>query len=178
MLFLGVLEPKKGARELIQAFALARSKVPTARLLLVGDGPERQRISQLIAQLDLDGSTLLLDAVPHENVPALLEKSSLLCLPSYGEPFGMVVLEAMAAARAVVAADAGGPRFLVDRELGGRLVPLGSIVELGSALAELLSDETMLLEVLAAFNRQRVEERFSLEHVLDELEAVYAEAVA
>jgi glycosyltransferase involved in cell wall biosynthesis len=89
----------------------------------------------------------------------------------------MVVLEAMAAARAVVAADAGGPKFLVDPEHGGRLFPLGSVSGLGSALADLLADPTRLAE-MGRFNRRRVEERFSLERFLDELESVYAEVTA
>jgi D-inositol-3-phosphate glycosyltransferase len=170
VLFVGRLEPAKGVRDLVEAFA--RVRVRGARLLLAGDGPEQAWIEAEKERLGLNGSVLLLGAVPHDEVPGLLERAALVCLPSHGEPFGMALLEAMAAGRAVVATSSGGPRFLVD-ERGGRLVAPGDPEALAGALAELL-DDPALLGRMGRFNRERVERELSLERTLDALEEAYA----
>ena len=177
VLFIGALRRSKGVHELIAGFATARARVPAARLVIAGEGPERSSLEQLVGLLGLGDAVTLVGPVRHEQIPALLAASSLLCLPSHGEPFGMAVLEAMAAGRAVVACDAGGPRQLVDRDAGGRLVPAGDADALGSALATLLADPAALAR-LGAFNRARVEAGYTLEHVVDLVEAAYAAAAA
>jgi glycosyltransferase involved in cell wall biosynthesis len=174
VLFVGKLERAKGVVELVEAFA--RAGVKGARLVLAGEGPERGRVERRARELGLDGNHELLGSVPHQRVAGLLSESSLLCLPSYGEPFGMAVLEAMAAGRAVVATDAGGPRLLVDRTLGGRLVAPGDTEGLAAALRELLNDPDGLA-AMGAFNRVRAEQEFALDSVIDAIEDVYASVV-
>jgi glycosyltransferase involved in cell wall biosynthesis len=170
ILFVGRLDREKGVRDLVEAFA--RVRVDGARLLLAGEGPERAWIETRKAELGLNGSLVLLGSVPHDRVPELLDRAALVCAPSHGEPFGMALLEAMAAGRAVVATDAGGPRHLVD-ERGGRLVPAGEPAVLADALAGLLVDPALTAR-MGRFNRERVERELSLERTLDALEEAYA----
>jgi glycosyltransferase involved in cell wall biosynthesis len=177
ILFVGSLTQKKGIRDLVEAFGLVHERVDDVELVLAGDGPEREWIADRARTLKLNGSLRVLGALPNERVPGLLAESSLLCLPSHGEPFGMAALEAMAAGRAVVGTDAGGLRELVDPVHGGRLVPVGSADELADTLVDLLSAPQLLSE-LGEFNRGRAEEQYALERVLDRLESVYAEAVS
>lgn len=177
VLFVGSLSERKGVRELVPAFARARAALGGATLVLAGDGELRPWVEAEGRRLGLDGSLAVAGPVPHGEVPALMAGSSLVCLPSRGEPFGMTVLEAMAAGRAVVACDAGGPRYLVDGERGGRLVAPGDVGGLADALVELLADPAGL-ERMGAFNRGRAERSFSLQRTLDALEGVYAEALA
>lgn len=173
VLFVGRLERLKGVRELVPAFARARAAVGDATLLLAGDGPDRPWIEAEARRLGLGRSLILLGPVGHEEVPRLLARASLVCVPSHGEPFGMAVLEAMAAGRAVVATDAGGPRYLVDSR-GGRLVAPGDADALAGALADLLGDRAALAETGRA-NRARVERELSLDRMLDGLESLYAD---
>ncbi len=172
VVFLGSLERKKGVRELVEAFALVAAALPDARLVLAGGGPEHAWIESRVAELGLVERVELRGRRGHADVPELLAGCSLVCLPSHGEPFGMALLEAMAAGRAVVAVDEGGPRFLVDRVHGGRLVPRQSSNALAEALLELLRDDD-LLDTLGRFNRARAQAEFDLDVVLDRLERFY-----
>ena len=172
VLFVGRLDPIKRVRELIQAFAIVRDRVPAARLVLAGDGPERARIVADCHRLDVAGSVELLGRVPHGDIPDLLGRSTLLCLPSIGEPFGMVVLEAMAASRAVVAVAGGGPDVLVEDGRGGALASSGSPEALSVALLQALEQA----ESMGAFSRRRVGAEFSLEQVAESLERAYRRA--
>ena len=89
----------------------------------------------------------------------LMQRCAVYCLPSYGEPFGMTALEAMACARPVVATRAGGLQHLVD-DHGGRTVPPGDAPALATALAELLADPGRRAS-MGEHNRRRVEERYA-----------------
>lgn len=174
VLFVGRLVEAKGVRELLEAFALVRRELPAVRLRLAGEGPEREWVERRKGEADLAGAVELLGAVAPAAMAGLLREASLVCAPSHGEPYGMAILEAMAAGRAVVATDAGGPRFLVGPE-SGCLVPVGDAQALADALASLLRDPARL-ERAGRAARERVEQELSLERMLDSLEAVYAEA--
>ena len=82
-----------------------------------------------------------------------MQSCDVYCLPSFGEPFGMTALEAMACARPVVATDAGGLRHLVA-ERGGRKVPPGDADALAAALREVLADPE-LRRAMGEHNRRR-----------------------
>jgi glycosyltransferase involved in cell wall biosynthesis len=166
--FVGRLERSKGVRELVRAFARVVEQRPEARLVVAGDGGERDWLER-----NASPQTSLLGGVPPEAVPGVLSRAALVCLPSHGEPYGMTVVEAMAAGRAVVATDAGGPRFLVPPG-GGRLVPVGDADALATALVELLA-EPATLAAMGRRNREHVERELSLERMLDQLESVYTE---
>jgi glycogen(starch) synthase len=172
VLFLGRLEAAKGIRHLVEAFSRVRKEVPDSQLILACDGPERSWVEERRRELHLMDSIQLLGRVPHEQTPGLLQQCSLLCLPSHDEPFGMVLLEAMAAGRAVVAVGAGAPQYLVDPERGGRLVNWADHLGLSVALAELLRDEAKLIE-MGRFNRAQVDVRFNLNDLIGELELIY-----
>jgi glycosyltransferase involved in cell wall biosynthesis len=162
VLFLGRLDPEKHVLALVHAFAKVRAALPDARLALAGDGPLREAVEG-------DGVRVL-GNVPHRDVPALLAQCDLLCLPSVGEPYGMALLEAMAAGRAVVAGPGPGPSFLVDED-GGRIVEPDA---LASTLIELLSDPALTAR-MGAHNRERVERELSLVRFVESVEAVYEE---
>jgi L-malate glycosyltransferase len=105
----------------------------------------------------------------------MMQSCDVYCLPSYGEPFGMTALEAMACARPVVATDAGGLRHLVPDE-GGRKVAPGDPRALAAALRELLTDQA-LRRAMGEHNRRLVEERYAWPRIVSRLEEVYGEAI-
>jgi glycosyltransferase involved in cell wall biosynthesis len=174
--FVGRLEPKKGVLGLVDAFARVRYHHPDAVLVLAGDGPARALVEERCANYRLNGSVRLLGAVPHDEIPGVLRDSSLVCLPSDGEPYGMAVLEAMASARAVLTFARGGPRFLLSHDSGDQFVTTAGPAGLARSLTSLLSDRAKLTE-LGRANRRRVERDFSLDRAVDTLEALYAAAL-
>jgi glycosyltransferase involved in cell wall biosynthesis len=176
VLFVGRLDAEKGIRELVEAFADVIARIGKARLVVVGDGPERTWLEKRQHASGLNGSLELLGAVPHSRIPDVLKEASLLCLPSHGEPFGMVALEAMASGRPVVAYDLGGPRYLIDHGRGGYLVRPGDRDGLADTLVQLLGDRRRL-EDMGRYNRRKVEAELSWGRVLDALEEIYAGAV-
>ena len=171
-LYVGSLARRKGVRTLLQA--LARLD-PCPRLVIAGTGPELEPLRRLAGELGLDHCVDWLGSVPHENVPELLHQTWLLCVPSIGEPFGMVILEAMASGRAVVAGDGPGPRFLVDAGRGGLLVGGGDVDALARALRELLADPARI-EAMGRHNRAKVERDLSWQRVVGRLETAYTAA--
>lgn len=173
--FVGRLTAEKGITTLLDAFDLLAQTLPAACLRIAGDGPLRRLAEHRAAAAP--GKVEVLGSVPHEQIPALLAGSSLLCLPSIGEPFGMATLEAMAAGRAIVGVDAGGTRALVDETNGGRLVPPDDAPALARALASLLSDRA-LLSALGQHNRARVERHYTWDRVIDQIEGLYYAAIA
>jgi glycosyltransferase involved in cell wall biosynthesis len=173
--FVGRLEAVKGALKLIEAFARVKQEIPEATLVVAGDGPDRSAIEQRSRQLGLNGSVRFLGRLPHAEIPAVLRSSSVVCLPSEGEPYGMAVLEAMAAGRAVVTPDKGGPRFLLAHDRGDQLVARNEPECLARALTRLLADRQRLTRI-GRENRDRVEASFTLDRVVAELESIYETA--
>jgi glycosyltransferase involved in cell wall biosynthesis len=123
-LCLGSLTPRKNVIRLAQAFALHGD----GRLVFAGDGPLRPQLERRPG-IDLRGR------VPHDEVPALIASSHVVCQPSLVEPFGQALLEAMAAGRSVVATRVGGPPELVTPEAGVLVDPTDED-ELAAALAK------------------------------------------
>jgi glycosyltransferase involved in cell wall biosynthesis len=104
-----------------------------------------------------------------------MQACAVYCLPSYGEPFGMSALEAMACGKPIVATDAGGLRHLVVDQ-GGRRVPPGDANALATALREILATPELRRE-MGKHNRRLIEERYAWPHVIGRLEDIYREAM-
>jgi glycosyltransferase involved in cell wall biosynthesis len=108
------------------------------------------------------------------DLPRLFEAMDIVCVPSRNEAFGLTVIEAMAAGKAVVGSDSGAIPELVDPATG-RLAAPDDPAAWGRALAE-LADDVALREALGEASRQRVERDFTLEKHVAGLVAAYAEA--
>jgi glycosyltransferase involved in cell wall biosynthesis len=131
ILFLGDGRTDKGARVLLDAYSMLEAPPP-----LVFAGREGD-----LTGLDLPAGVIVAGPLPHRAALEAVRRSMLLVLPSLvPETFGMAVLEAMAAGRAVVASDIGGLRELVVDGETGKLVEPGNVVALRDAIAELLGD--------------------------------------
>jgi glycosyltransferase involved in cell wall biosynthesis len=135
VLFLGGLERRKGVDMLLEAFeAVARSH-PDAELRLAGAGSLEGEIRARAAREPLAGRVTLLGRVGRAEVPALLRSSTLLAVPSLGEPFGMSALEALASGLPVAAFPVPGPRDILEGSGAGALdLDLGAAVKKALAL--------------------------------------------
>jgi glycosyltransferase involved in cell wall biosynthesis len=175
VLFLANLEVRKGIHVALDAFARLAPELPAARLIVAGAGPELDQVRRRIRGAPALSRVDLLGHVERDRVLATVQACDVYCLPSYGDPNPLAVLEAMACARPVVATDAGGLRYLVP-DGGGRKVPPGDAAALAAALRELLADPA-LRRGMGEHNRRVVEERYAWSRVVDRLEDVYQYAV-
>ena len=139
--------PRKGQDTLIQAWPKVRAEVPEAILILVGDGPYRQKLQRLVRQHDLDGHVMFTGAVPWSDLPSYYDAGDVFAMPCRTrrggldvEGLGIVYLEASATGLPVIGGDSGGaPDAILDGETG-YVVPGGDPAAVAARIAELLSD--------------------------------------
>lgn len=175
ILYVGRLVHRKGVHILVKAMPFMLKEFPRARLLIAGDGYMRKPLSLLIKRLNLEVYIKLLGFIPEENLPKLFKASDLFVLPSlYGESFGLVLLEAMASGKPIVASKVGGIPEVIEDGVTGLLVKSGSKRDLADAITRILSDRG-LAETLANNARRTAEERYSWPIIAKGVEGVYKE---
>jgi len=171
-LFVGRLDPQKGVSSLLEAAARVETSGRAWHLVIVGDGPERDRLRGLARSLPrLDESVRWLGR--RDDVPSLMKAADLLILPSLWEGMPNVVLEAMAARRAVIATAVEGSEDLVVPGQTGWLVPPGEPRRLTEALQQAIFDPA-LRRSMGQAGRARVEAHFTLSRVVEAYERLWA----
>jgi starch synthase (maltosyl-transferring) len=159
ILYVGRIERQKGVEMLLRAAREVASERADAHFVIVGDGPLRQRLeSETGSDQTLAPRVQWLGR--RDDVPRLLRTCELLVLPSLWEGMPNVVLEAMAARKAVVATSVEGSEELVIPGKTGWLVPPGDAKAIARAMLDALSDTARLLE-FGESGRSRVERKFS-----------------
>ena len=171
ILFLANLLARKGIFTLLEAFAEVAREIPECRLAVAGSGPEEARVRSLVARMEAGQRIDLIGNVSRSEVAPLLRRSTVYCLPSYGEPFGMSALEAMACGKPLVVTDAGGLKWLLA-ESGGRRVPPRDPTSLAGALCEVLRSPALQCR-MGQENWRRVQSLYSWEAVTRQLEETY-----
>jgi glycosyltransferase involved in cell wall biosynthesis len=169
LLFVGRLVPEKRLDDLLAALHLLRQRRPAATLRIVGDGPVRARLARALRESgELPG--VLAGRLDRAGVAAELAAADLLVLPSQVETFGVVLVEALAAGRPVVATQCGGPEEIVDDAVGA-LVPVGDPARLADAI-----DATLTRRFEPAALRGHAA-RWSYDAFADRLAAIYERAL-
>jgi glycosyltransferase involved in cell wall biosynthesis len=176
VLFLANVQRRKGIFVLLDAFERLSGDLPAASLVVAGTGSEGDEVRRRVERSSALRRVEIVGHVDRERVPDVMRACSVYCLPSFGEPFGMTALEAMACGKPVVATDAGGLRHLVD-DAGGRRVPTGDAAALATALRDVLVSPELQRQ-MGHHNRIVVEQRYAWARVIDRLEDVYREAIA
>ena len=169
---LGRLRRQKGHDLALRAMTLIAAAEPRARMLVVGDGPERKRLEKLRARLRLRGHAALLGQ--REDVPDILAAADCLVAPSRYEGFGLAVAEGMAAGLPVVASRIDSIPELVEDGVSGILVRPNRPEALAAKVIEILGDRERAL-LLGERARERVGERFTLAGMLGSYESLYEE---
>jgi len=175
--FAGRLVPEKGLEVLLDAAAELEGDWS---LLAVGGGPLRHTVAERLAQPPFAGRAVLLDTVPHLDMPRYLACMDVLVLPSRAAPhwkeqFGHVLIEAMACAVPVVGSTCGEiPNVVGD---AGLVFPEGDARELRSALARLLASPAERA-ALATAGRRRVVERYTNAHIAQATHAIYQQVLS
>ena len=174
-LFVGAVSRLKGVDVLVEAFAQVVRDVPEARLRISGrvfDEAFAVQLRRTIAARGLDEHITLLGYLSEAEIFAEYARAHVLVLPSLRETLPVVVGQAMAAGRAVVATRVGGVPGLVDEGRTGYLADAGDVPQLTAALSRVLGDDTHAAS-LGANARHEAEARFRLRGVVDRTVAFY-----
>lgn len=137
--FVGRIAGQKGLPTLLAAMRDVVVAVPSARLVVVGGGPDLEEMRRSTTELGLGHRVSFLGRREPEEIPPLLAAMDVLAVPSVYEGFGLVAAEAMAAGLPVVASDIEGLAEVVEDGVTGRLVPATNSEALASRLIEVLS---------------------------------------
>jgi glycosyltransferase involved in cell wall biosynthesis len=170
ILAVGRLHRQKGYDYLIRAIATVKREVPSVKLLIAGEGEEENDLKNLVKSLDLSKEVILTGLC--REVEKLLNFTELFVLPSLWEGMPNAVLEAMAAAKPVVATRVGGvPELVMDGETG-ILVPPEDSESLARAIVGLLRN-TAQANSMGNAGRKRVQEHFSLREMVTKTDSLY-----
>jgi glycosyltransferase involved in cell wall biosynthesis len=171
---IGRLQAQKGFPVLLRAFASLRRDLPAARLEIAGDGTMRDELQALASELGLDDAVRFLGSLAYPELLARLRGWDAFVLSSLWEGLPLVVAEAMALERPMVATDVGSVAEIVADGETGLLVPGNDPAALADGMRRLLADRDRAA-AMGRLGRTRVIERFSLAASARRLEAVYDE---
>ena len=162
----------KGVYTMLAAFERIAESLPDVVLVIAGGGPQADDVRSRVDASRYRARFQLLGPVDRQNMPRVVADATVVCVPSFCEPFGMIVLEAMACAKPVAATNTGGIPYLIgpDSEM---LFSPGDDQSLAGILERLLMDHE-LRESIGEKNRLLVAAHFSWQSVAKKLESTYA----
>jgi glycosyltransferase involved in cell wall biosynthesis len=164
------LHKRKGVNDLIRGFNEAAAELPDWRLVIVGQGPDRQILVDLAVELGVQDKVFFLGSVG--NPAKILRQSDIFVLASYADPCSLAVGEAREAGCAIVATAVGGTPELLEFGNAGRLVEPGSPKQIAIELRRLMMDNAFLLDWRT--RSLRGSEYFRVTRVAKDYEQVYA----
>jgi glycosyltransferase involved in cell wall biosynthesis len=169
---IGRLTTEKGHASLLEAVCKLAGRNGNIRLLIVGGGPLLIELEETVCKLGIEKHVIFLGV--REDVPELVAASDIIALSSFYEGLGIVLLEAMAAKKPVVATRVGGvPEIVIDGKTG-ILVEPNNPEEMADKLGRLADDES-LRRKLGETGFENVRENFNVPVVLEQLENIYGE---
>jgi L-malate glycosyltransferase len=174
LLHVSNFRPVKRVEDVVETFARVASEIP-ARLLMVGDGPDRSRAFELAQKLGVIGRVHFLGSFP--DVQTVLGIADLFLLPSSKESFGLAALEAMSCEVPVVAARAGGIPEVVEDGVTGRLAAVGDVDGLAHAALEILKNP-QIYQRMGQAGRRAALEKFHPSLVVPQYLAAYRRVLA
>lgn len=175
ILFIGRLERRKGMKYLLRAFELLLQENPDASLLVAGDGPDKQKLEAEVESRGLPNVTFL-GYVNEETKLRLLAEADLFCSPAiYGESFGIVLLEAMAAGLPIVAGDNSGYASVLQG-IGALSLANPQDTPAFARHMQLLLSEEPLRKIWKAWAQKHVEQ-FNYPRIIDMYENLYRDAL-
>jgi glycosyltransferase involved in cell wall biosynthesis len=170
-----VLRPQKALDVLVRAVASLLPEFPDLRLLIAGDGPERERLEELAAELGVESAIMLLGI--RSDVPDLLAALDVAVLSSDYEGSPLAVMEYMDAALPVVATRVGGMPDLIEHGVNGLLVEPQDPAALAEAVVQLLRDREGARE-MGRRGQERRRSEFTIDGTVRTLERMYEDLVA
>jgi glycosyltransferase involved in cell wall biosynthesis len=176
VLFVGSLIPRKGLPSLVEAAKQVVKTYPTVQFVIVGDGPLKPQLTAMLATTKLSGNFVFKNGLTEEDLSKMYCCADVFVLPSIQEGQGIVLLEASASEKPVVAFNIGGVNEAVIDGKTGLLADRGSSGELAEALLKLLADPE-LRQRMGVAGRRFVVENFTWDICAQRMLAVYLEAL-
>ncbi|MDH5495672.1 MAG: glycosyltransferase family 4 protein, partial [Candidatus Bathyarchaeota archaeon] len=173
ILYAGYLYELKGVEYLIRSMALVARERRDVKLRIVGEGPEKSRLMALTKALNLEERVLFEGFVPHTRIVRCYQKCDIFCFPTLGEPFGKVVLEAMACGKPVIASNVGGPAEIIENERTGFLIPPAQPLILAKAILGLIADKQKMKKI-GVNARTAVAQRYSWQSIAENYQKLYS----
>jgi glycosyltransferase involved in cell wall biosynthesis len=174
---MGRFVPKKGFEVLLRAFAeVRRGGMKNVDLLMAGDGPEGERLRRLAGELGLAGRVRFIGYLDEAQKARALAGARLFVCPSLREPLGMVNLEAMAAARPVIATDVDGIPDLIEPGRNGLLFPRGDAPLLAAHILTLLRNPELACSMGEAGRAKAAD--YTWEKIADRYLQIYRQLIA
>lgn len=173
-LCIGRLSGEKGFDLAIQAFAEVLKHAPEVHLIIAGSGPKKSFLEKIIADLKISASVTLTGSIAVENIPALINQSSIVLMPSRAESFGLVALEAAQMERPIIASAVGGLLEVVEHQKSGLLVPADNVDELYKAMMWLLENPAHAIKI-GKYARVRALKKFSVKRMIESYQRVYSQ---
>jgi N-acetyl-alpha-D-glucosaminyl L-malate synthase BshA len=171
ILFVGTLRPVKGIDYLIKAMYIIHNKSPFTNLLIVGDGPEKDKLQTLVHELSLQDCIHFAGKVPNEKIPEYMAQADIFALPSLSESFGIVNIEAMASGLPIVTTNVGGlPEIVKNGENGFVVEPKNPEVFAEKIL--LILKDNDLRKKFSEQNREKAKE-YSWDDIVEKLIFIY-----
>ena len=164
LLFVGRLVKEKNIDFLLHAFAKVANEYPSVCLVLVGDGPERDKLAQTAISLNISEKVVFRGWLSPTAVAEHMAASNILVLSSYYEGFGRVILEAAATGIPVVSTACIGPRELIQDGVTGYLIPHDDIDQMASKLLFLLRNSKVAVE-MGRMAKQVTREKYVQEQI-------------
>ena len=171
ILFVGRLHPIKGLAYLIKAMKIIHQRYPKSRLLIVGDGDERDNLNMIVKNSNLNECVTFIGKVPNKSIPEYMALADILVLPSLSEGFPVVILEAMACGLPIVATKIRGNQEIIKDWDNGFLVEPRNSENITEKVLLLLKDD-QLRRIIAGKNIE-VAKRYSWESVARRVEEIY-----
>ncbi|MFC1861033.1 glycosyltransferase family 4 protein [Chloroflexota bacterium] len=176
ILFVGRMEKRKGVEYLLKAYKRVKQEIPEARLVLVGPGTRlRHKYEKRVLEHGLR-DVVFAGQVSYTDLPRYYKTAHVFCAPATGyESFGIVLLEAMAVGKPIVASNISGYAGLINHEVEGLMVPPKDEKKLAEALISLITDKQRQHEMGA---RGAIKaEKYSWKHITRQVLDYYAEVL-
>jgi len=167
------LRTEKGIDLLIRSFSLIAKEHQRVHLLIVGSGPDEERMKKEVVESGLSSLITFYGQTEWEKSMELLALMDIMVVPSHYEGFGLSAAEAMAAGKPVIASDTSGLKEVVIHGQTGLLFPVDNQYALKEALEELIKDAS-LRQQYGNCGKKRVETHFSLELFKNKINALYS----
>jgi glycosyltransferase involved in cell wall biosynthesis len=168
--FVGQIIERKGITDIVQCVPIVARQLPQVKFLFVGEGALQEFLVEKTRELGVAGQTIY--AGFRRDIPAVMKAIEILLLPSYVEGFGYVLIEAMAAAKPVVATNVSSIPEIVQHGETGLLVETHRPQQLAQAILTILQDEN-LRRSMGQKGRELMLKKFTLERMISQIEAIF-----
>jgi len=172
ILTIGTLHPRKGIDVLYRAMPEIQKCIPGIKLVVIGDGPQKEELNLLAGELQIEENVFMLGSIPNTEVPNFIHACDVFVIPSRREPFGIVAIEAMACGKPVIGSRVGGLHEIIEHRRTGILVDPQNEKQLAESIIEVVKDDDYACD-LGKMARREVEKNYDWQIVARETAALY-----